>query len=74
VGFDEEQRDDGWSVHAGVGGGLTRTFGPLFVGASAALLVPVVRRRYFFTDVVDLTLYEQSWLGGLLALRVGTEI
>jgi hypothetical protein len=74
VGFDEEQRDDGWSLHAGAGLGLSRAFGPLFVAASGALLVPVVRRRYFFTDDVDVTLYEQPWLGGLLALRVGTEI
>lgn len=74
VGFDEEQRDDGWSFHAGASLGLSRALGPLFVGASAALLVPVVRRRYFFTDETDVTLYEQPWLGGLLGLRVGTEI
>lgn len=74
VGFDEEQRDDGWSLHVGAGLGLSRAFGPLFVAASGALLVPVARRRYFFTDDVDVTLYEQPWLGGLLALRVGTEI
>jgi hypothetical protein len=74
VGFDEEQRDDGWSLHAGAALGLSREFGPLFVAASGALLVPVVRRRYFFTDDVDVTLYEQPWLGGLLGLRVGTEI
>lgn len=74
VGFDEEQRDDGWSLHAGAALSLSREFGPLFVAASGALLVPVVRRRYFFTDDVDVTLYEQPWLGGLLALRVGTEI
>lgn len=74
VGFDEEQRDDGWSLHAGAGITLTRAFGPLFVAAAGALLVPVVRRRYFFTDEVDVTLYEQPWLGGLLVLRVGTEI
>ena len=74
VGFDREQRDDGWSLHVGAGLGLSRAIGPLFVAASGALLVPVVRRRYFFTDDVDVTLYEQPWLGGLLALRVGTEI
>jgi hypothetical protein len=74
VGFDEEQRDTGWSLHVGAGLGLSREFGPLFVAASGALLVPVVRRRYFITDDVDVTLYEQPWLGGLLALRVGTEI
>jgi hypothetical protein len=74
VGFDEEQRDTGWSLHVGTGLGLSRAFGPLFVAVSGALLVPVVRRRYFITDDVDVTLYEQPWLGGLLALRVGTEI
>jgi hypothetical protein len=74
VGFDEEQRDTGWSLHVGAGLGLSRAFGPLFVAASGALLVPVIRRRYFITDDVDVTLYEQPWLGGLLALRVGTEI
>jgi hypothetical protein len=74
VGFDEEHRDSGWSLHVGAGLGLSRAFGPLFVVASGALLVPVVRRRYFITDDVDVTLYEQPWLGGLLALRVGTEI
>jgi hypothetical protein len=74
VGFDVAQRDDGWSLHAGAGLGLSRAFGPLFVAAWGTLLVPVVRRRYFFTDEVDVPLYEQSWLGGLVALRVGTEI
>lgn len=73
-GFDQEQRDDGWALHVGAGLGVTRSFGPLFVGASATLLVPVVRRRYFFTDDVDITLFEQSWLAGLVALRLGTEI
>lgn len=74
VGFDERQRDDGWLLHVGAGLTLARSFGPLFVAASGTLLVPVVRRRYFFTDDVDITLYEQPWLGGLVALRVGTEI
>lgn len=74
VGFDEEQRDDGWALSAGASVGLSRTLGPVFVAASGSLLVPVARRRYFFTDDVDTTLYEQPWLGGLAALRVGTEI
>jgi hypothetical protein len=74
VGFDEEQQDDGWVLHAGAELGLSRAFGPLRVAASGTLLVPVVRRRYFFSDGLDITLYEQPWLGGLFALRVGTEI
>lgn len=74
VGFDEEQRNTGWLLHAGAGLALAHELGPLFVAASATLLVPVVRRRYFFDDGADITLYEQPWLGGLVALRVGTEI
>lgn len=74
VGFDEEQRHDGWVLSAGAALSLSHAFGPLFVAASAAPLVSLLRRRYFFTDGVDITLYQQPWLGGQIALRVGTEI
>lgn len=73
-GFEQPQRDDGWQLHLGLGATLTREIGPLFVGISAGLLVPLVRRRYFFTDVADVTLYEQPWVSGAAAVRVGTEI
>ena len=73
-GFEQPQRDDGWQLHLGLGATLTQDVGPLFVGFSAGLLVPLVRRRYFFTDVVDVTLFEQPWLSGAAAVRVGTEI
>jgi hypothetical protein len=73
-GFDEPQRNDGWQVHVGVGAALKQEIGPLFVALSAGLLVPLVKRRYFFTDGVDVTLYDQPWLSGAAALRVGVEI
>lgn len=73
VGFDDERREDGWVLHAGAGLSLSHELGPVFVAASATLLVPVVRRRYFITDGVDVTVYEQPWLAGLFGLRVGTE-
>ncbi len=73
-GFAEPQRHDGWQMHAGLGAALKQDFGPLFLAISAGMLVPLVRRRYFFTDGVDVTLFEQRWLSGAVAVRVGGEI
>ena len=73
-GFDEPRRNDGWQVHVGMRAALKQELGPLFVAISAELLVPLVRRRYFFTDGVDVTLYEQPWLSGAAAVRLGIEI
>lgn len=73
-GFDEAHRDDGWQLHVGASAALKQELGPLFVTVSAGLLAPLVRRRYFVTDGVDVTLYEQPWLSGAAAVRVGAEI
>jgi hypothetical protein len=73
-GFDETWREDAWLVQFGGGAALTQRLGPVFVSASAALLVPAVRRRYFITDGADVSLHEQPWLSPSAAVRVGTEI
>jgi hypothetical protein len=73
-GFDETWAEDAWLVQFGGGAALTQRLGPVFVSASAALLVPVVRRRYFITEVSDTSLHEQPWLSLSAAVRVGTEI
>jgi hypothetical protein len=57
----------------GAGVALARAFGPVMVSASAELLAPVLRRRYFFTGVPDITLYDEPWVQAAGALRVGTE-
>jgi hypothetical protein len=73
-GFDETWAEDAWLVQLGGGAALTRWLGPVFVSASAALLVPAVRRRYFITEGADISLHEQPWLSLSAAVRVGTEI
>jgi hypothetical protein len=73
-GFDETWPEDAWLVQFGTGAALTQWLGPVFVSASAALLVPAVRRRYFITEGADVSLYEQPWLSPSAAVRVGTEI
>jgi hypothetical protein len=72
-GVGEAQRTTRWLLAFGAGAALTRELGPVFVSASAELLVPVLRRRYLFTDVTDITLYEEPWVQAAGALRVGTE-
>lgn len=74
-GFDETSPADAWLLQLGGGVALTRWLGPVFVSASAALLAPAVRRRYFITEgAADVTLHEQPWLSLAAAIRVGTEI
>jgi hypothetical protein len=73
-GFDETWSEDAWLVQFGGGAALTQWLGPVFVSASAALLVPAVRRRYFVTEGADVSLHEQPWLSVAAAVRVGTEI
>jgi hypothetical protein len=75
-GVAEAQRTSRWLLAFGAGVALARELGPVFVAASADLLVPVLRRRYSFTDVSDLTditLYDEPWVQASGALRVGTE-
>jgi hypothetical protein len=73
-GFDEEQRTERWL--AAVGGGIASRywFGPVFVSAQGSLLVPLVARRYFFTDGAEFTLHEEPWLFGAGSLRVGIDL
>jgi hypothetical protein len=74
TGFDAPQESTGWQVAVGAGGSVRYWLGPLFVSGAGELLLPLLRRRYFFTDVEDITIYEEGWLQGLLRLGVGTEI
>jgi hypothetical protein len=72
-GFDEDQGSERWLSALGGGAALGRWFGPLFAAASVELLAPFVRRRYFFTDVTDITLHTEPWVYGTVAVRLGTE-
>jgi hypothetical protein len=74
TGFDDPQQSTGWQVAIGAGGGVRYWLGPMFVSGAGELLVPLLRRRYFFTDVEDITIHEEGWLQALLRLGVGTEI
>ena len=74
TGFDLPQESTGWQVAIGAGGSLRYWLGPLFVSGAGELLVPLLRRRYFFTDVKDITIHEEGWLQAVLRLGVGTEI
>lgn len=73
-GFDEDQRSEHWAVALGGGATVGHWLGPVLVSVDGALLVPPVRRRYFFADVADTTtLHEEPWLFGAAGLRLGTE-
>jgi hypothetical protein len=73
-GFDERETVDRWL--AAIGGGATGrySFGPGFVSAAGSLLVPLVQRRYFYTDGEQFNLYESPWALGLFTISVGLEI
>ena len=73
-GFDEDQRDAHWAVAFGAGATMGHWFGPVLVSVDGALLVPPVRRRYFFADVADTTtLHDEPWSFGAAGMRLGTE-
>jgi hypothetical protein len=72
-GFDENAADEAWIAAVGLAPRLAHRFGPLTVSATGALLVPLVRRRYFSSDATDITLHEQPALFGAAALRVAAE-
>jgi hypothetical protein len=69
----EAQHTTRWLFAFGAGVAVARELGPIFVAVSAELLAPVLRRRYFFGDVTDITLHDEPWLQAAGALRVGTE-
>jgi hypothetical protein len=73
-GFDERDTTDRWL--AAIGGGATArySFGPGFVSGSGSLLVPLVQRRYFYTDGEQVTLYDSPWALGVFAISIGLEI
>jgi hypothetical protein len=73
-GFDEDQQSEHWAVAFGAGATVGHWFGPVLVSVDGALLVPPVRRRYFFANVADTTtLHEEPWLFGAAGMRLGTE-
>jgi hypothetical protein len=73
-GFDEDQRSDRWVLAFGIGATLTHWFGPVLLSVDGVLLVPPVRRRYFFADgAASTTLHEEPWLFGSVGIRLGTE-
>lgn len=73
-GFDEDQRSERWAVALGAGTTVGHRFGPVLVSVDGALLVPPVRRRYFFADVAETTtIHEEPWLFGAAGMRLGTE-
>jgi hypothetical protein len=74
TGFDLPQESTGWQVALGAGGNIRYWLGPLFISGAGELLVPMLRRRYFFTDVEDINIYEEGWLQTVLRLGIGTEI
>jgi len=73
-GFDETQTSQEWLAAFGAGLGARYWFGAGFVSVSGSLLVPVVQRRYFFTDGADVTLYEAPWVFGVGTVAVGFEL
>ncbi len=73
-GFDADRVQDGWLLAFGAGASGKYWLGHAFVSLSGSLSVPVIKRRYFFTDGVDVTLHEGSWLLGSSTLAVGLEL
>ena len=68
------QRSEHWAVALGAGATVGHWFGPVLVSVDGALLVPPVRRRYFFADGAETTtLHEEPWLFGATGMRLGTE-
>jgi hypothetical protein len=73
-GFDEDQRSERWAVALGAGANLEHWFGPVLLSVDGSLLVPPVRRRYFFADVAETTtLHDEPWLFGSAGVRLGTQ-
>jgi hypothetical protein len=73
-GFDEPETVDRWLAAIGAGATARYSFGPGFVAATGSLLVPLVQRRYFYTDGEQINLHESPWALGILAISVGLEI
>lgn len=73
-GFDEAETVERWLAAFGAGATARYGFGPGFVEAAGSLLVPVVQRRYFYTDGQQVTLYDSPWALGTLAISLGLEI
>jgi hypothetical protein len=73
-GFDEPETVDRWLAAVGAGATARYSFGPGFVSASGSLLVPLVQRRYFYTDGEQINLHESPWALGIFAVLAGLEI
>jgi hypothetical protein len=73
-GFDQDQSSERWAVAFGMGATVGHRLGPVLMSVHASLLVPPVRRRYFFADVADTTtLHDEPWLFATAGVRLGTE-
>jgi hypothetical protein len=73
-GFDQQQPSTRWLPALGpsVQGRYWLSSG-LFVMLSAALWVPPIQRRYYFTDGDDFTFYEPPWAFGTAQFLVGID-
>jgi hypothetical protein len=73
-GFDQDQPTERWLAAFGLGASGRYPAGPVFLSVSGSLLVPLVQRRYFFTDGVDVTLHEGPWLFGVAVFSLGLDL
>jgi hypothetical protein len=73
-GFDEDQPTERWLAAFGLGASAKYPAGPLFISVSGSLMAPLVQRRYFFTDGVDVTLHQGPWLFGVAVFSLGLDL
>ena len=73
-GFDQDQPTERWLAAFGLGALGKYPAGPMFFSVSGSLLVPLVQRRYFFTDGVDVTLHQGPWLFGVAVFSLGLDL
>jgi hypothetical protein len=73
-GFDQDQPTERWLAALGMGASGRYPAGPLFLSVSGSLLVPLVQRRYFFKDGVDVTLHQGPWLFGVAVFSLGLDL
>lgn len=73
-GFDEAESSDRWIGALGASVLGRYAFGRLYLSLGGSLLVPLVQRRYFYTDGDETTLYQAPWLQGVIEGALGVEL
>jgi len=73
-GFDETSASDRWTAALGASVLGRYTLGRLYLSLGGALLVPLVQRRYFYSDGDEVTLYRDPWLQGVIEGALGVEL